>query len=147
MWLLKRFRRWRTRSFRFKHEMRFVEEYRGWIREFAAIDYQLACLVARTGQTVKGYGRVRRRTRWATQRYVNEILRASVEMEHGVAPGYPLTLKLGTEARRLLGVDERGIHLALALTERVFATWRERGYASALVEVEAAMGAPVGPPR
>jgi hypothetical protein len=96
---------------------------------------------------VKGYGRVRRRTRWATQRYINEIVRPSVEMERGVADGYPLTLKLATEARRLLGVDERGIHLALALAERVFTMCRERGYASALIEVEAALGAPVGPPR
>ena len=147
MWFLKRLRPWRTRSFRFAHEQKFIDEYRGWVKEFAAVDYGLACLVARTGQMVKGYGRVRRRTRWATRRYVAEILRPSVEMERGVALGYPLTNKLGTEARRLLGIDERGIHLALALTERVFATWRGTGYAAALAEVEAAMGAPVGPPR
>jgi indolepyruvate ferredoxin oxidoreductase beta subunit len=147
MWLLKRFRPLRMRSFRYHHEMAFVEEYRGWVKEFAAVDYELACLVARTGQMVKGYGRVRRRTRWATRRYVNEILRPAAEMERGTAAGYPLTNKLGTEARRLLGIDERGIHLALALTERVFATWRSSGYPAALSEVDSAMGAPVGPPR
>jgi indolepyruvate ferredoxin oxidoreductase beta subunit len=147
MWLLKRFRSWRLRSFRYAHEMRFVDEYRTWVAEFAPIDYNLACLVARTGQMVKGYGRVRRRTRWATRRYMDEIVRPATEMERELTVGYPLTLQLATEARRLLGIDERGVHLALALASGVFATWRLRGYPAALAEVEASMGAPVGPPR
>ena len=149
LWLLQRFRPWRRGSFRFRHEMAFVARYTGWIDEFAALDYELACLVARTGQMVKGYGRVRRRTRWATTRYVDEVLRPTAERERREpsANGYPLTLKLGAECRRLLGVDERGITLALDLTQRVYGAWDARGYAAALAEVATAQGAPVAPPR
>jgi indolepyruvate ferredoxin oxidoreductase beta subunit len=146
MWLLQRFRPLRQKSFRYELEMRFVAKYLGWVKEFAAVDYKLGCLAARTGQMVKGYGRVRRRTRWATTRYIDEILRPSMELERAES-GYVVSQTLGNEARRLMGIDERGIHLALALKERVFAAWREGGHAAALSEAQAAVGAAVGPPR
>jgi indolepyruvate ferredoxin oxidoreductase beta subunit len=149
MWFLKRWRPRRTSSFRYHHEMQFVDTYLGWVKEFTAADYQLGCLAARTGQMVKGYGRVRRRTRWATRRFVDDILRPTMELEkpHVEAAGFSLTLVLGEESRRLLGVDERGPHLALALKERVFAAYRKDGYAAALAEARGAVGAPVAAPR
>ncbi|HWP34276.1 MAG TPA: indolepyruvate oxidoreductase subunit beta family protein, partial [Thermodesulfobacteriota bacterium] len=63
----------RRASWRYAQEHAGIAEYRAVVARLAALDYELAVIAASTGQLVKGYGAVRRRTRAAVERLWREV--------------------------------------------------------------------------
>jgi indolepyruvate ferredoxin oxidoreductase, beta subunit len=117
--LLTWFKPLRPHSWRNRHERKFQQEYERAVYEFLAIDYELAVLVAGTGQFVRGYGRVRRRTFEAARYLIDGVLRPLVALERGAGGGYRLTRQVGEVARQAMLTDEEGIELVRQLMERV----------------------------
>jgi indolepyruvate ferredoxin oxidoreductase beta subunit len=115
--LLKPFRR---SSWRYRKEHALIRRYIARVKEAAAVDYRVACLVARTGQMIKGYGDTRRKTVVFVERYVSEILTPLIEFDRARPEGrFALTLKVGRHCRRLIGKDDDGIEGAIALTRQI----------------------------
>jgi indolepyruvate ferredoxin oxidoreductase beta subunit len=129
----------RPRSMRFKHEKELIAEYVANVKEFAPLSYELACLAARTGQMIKGYGEVRRRTIGTTRRFVQNVLRPLVDYEANIDGGnFRLASWLGEKARLMVGADDKGIDRAEKLVAQVLDKARREGYQAALGEVATA---------
>jgi len=111
------FKPWRQQSWRFRKESAFWPEYTQFVREFAAIDYDLGYLVATTGQMVRGYGQVRRRTFESVRRFINNILRPIMALPGERENGYRLTRRVGEVAKRVVLADDNGIDLAETLAQ------------------------------
>jgi len=122
-WFLTLFVPLRPWSYRARDEWRCIGEYRQRVFEFLAIDYQLAVLMADTGQMTKGYGQTRRKTRSATQRYVDNIVRPLVELERD-SGSYELTLATAATLRKVIASDDPGIDTAEELAREVVARAR-----------------------
>lgn len=110
----------RRSSWRYRKEHVLMRQYLARVREAAAVDYRVACLIARTGQMVKGYGDTRRKSVRVVDRYVSEILVPLIEFDQAHPEGrFALTLKVGSHCRRLIGKDDTGIDGAVALTRQI----------------------------
>jgi indolepyruvate ferredoxin oxidoreductase beta subunit len=134
--LLKPFRR---ASWRYRREHALIREYIARVRRAASVDYGVACLMARTGQMVKGYGDTRRKTIRVTERFVSQVLAPLIEFDRGRPEGrFALTLQVGAHCRRLIGKDDRGIEEAVALTGRLLDHARGTPYQELLAQVEQA---------
>ncbi len=119
----------RPRSMRFKHESQLIEEYIRNVMEFSPLSYDVACLVARTGQMIKGYGDVRRRTIASTRRFIENVLRPLVEYEASVdGANFRLTSQIGEKARLMVGADDKGIERAERLVGEILQRARQEGY-------------------
>ncbi len=129
----------RPRSLRFKHERQLIAEYLANVREFAPLSYELACLTARTGQMIKGYGDVRRRTIASTRRFVQNVLRPLVEYEASVdGSNFRLAAEVGEKARLMVGADDKGIDRAERWVAQVLDRARSEGYQAVLSEASTA---------
>ncbi|MBI4587971.1 MAG: indolepyruvate oxidoreductase subunit beta family protein, partial [Candidatus Rokubacteria bacterium] len=127
--LLKPFRR---SSWRYRKEHALIRQYITRVKAAAGVDYAVACLMARTGQMVKGYGETRRKTVRVVERYVAEILTPLIEYDQAHPEGsYALTFVVGSHCRRLIGKDDAGIDEAVALTRQLL----ERAGATAYHEL------------
>lgn len=125
--LLLLFKPLRPSSYRYRLERRLMDEYVRQVRRFAPIDYELGCMAATTGQMIKGYGAVRRRTARATHRYVDNVIVPLYEWERGYKDGFALTLRAAALAKKLFDRDEDGIGQAELLARRVLAQAHEQG--------------------
>lgn len=115
-----------------------MHQYVRRVKEAAAVDYRVACLMARTGQMVKGYGDTRRKTVRFVDRYVSEVLTPLIEFDRGYPEGrYALTLKVGSHCRRLVGKDDEGIDGAVALTRQILERAKGAAYQELLAHAEA----------
>ncbi len=133
--LLRPFRR---SSWRYRKEHALMHQYVRRVKEAAAVDYRVACLMARTGQMVKGYGDTRRKTMRFVDRYVSEVLTPLIEFDRGYPEGrYALTLKVGSHCRRLVGKDDEGIDGAVALTRQILERAKGASYQELLAHAEA----------
>ncbi len=133
--LLKPFRR---SSWRFRTEHALLRQYIARVKEAAAVDYRIACLMARTGQMVKGYGATRRSTVECADRYVREILTPLIEFDQSHPEGgYALTLRVGSHCRRLIGRGDGGIEGAVALTHQLLARAKGTSYQELLAQADA----------
>lgn len=125
----------RPRSMRFKHERELIKEYVANVKELAPLSYGLACLVARTGQMIKGYGDVRRRTIASTRRFLHNVLRPLVAFEAGIeGSDFRLAAQLGEKARLMVGADDKGIEKAEKLVAQVLDRARREGYQRVLAD-------------
>lgn len=132
--LLKPFRR---SSWRYRKEHALIRGYVARVKQAASVDYEVAGLVARTGQMVKGYGDTRRKTIRATERFVSEVLAPLIAFDRAHLEGrFALTLKLGAHCRRLIGKDDNGIEQAVALTRQLLERANTASYQELLTGVE-----------
>ncbi|MGB2692214.1 MAG: indolepyruvate oxidoreductase subunit beta family protein [Thermodesulfobacteriota bacterium] len=120
MWMLTKIKFLRPYSFRYKKEYKVIKAYKEAIIKYASYDYKVACLVAKSGQMVKGYGKVRRRTMDAFFRFVDNILSPLVEYESNNRKNFDITLEVGQEAYTLIaGETVDGIDKAEKLAQDV----------------------------
>ena len=121
------FKPWRRYSYRYHVERKWIDAYLKNVRHFAARDYELGCVVAATGQMIKGYGAVRRRTAATRERYLRNVITPLYEWERRLGSGFALTARAASLARRLADRDDDGIVAAEALVRRVLERARESG--------------------
>lgn len=120
LWMLTKIKFLRPVSFRYKKEYRLIKKYTEAINKYASYDYKLACLIAKSAQMVKGYGRVRRRTMDAFYRFLDNIISPLAEYEHDNRKSFDITLEIGQEAYTLIsGETVDGIDKAEKLAQDV----------------------------
>ncbi len=116
LWALSWLRPIRRASWRYALEHAGIAEFRALVARLAALDHELGVIAASTGQLVKGYGQVRRRTRAAVERFWREVLTPLAEAAARDGD-FSRARRLAAEARVALArdEDERGIERAVAL--------------------------------
>lgn len=120
LWSLTKIKFLRPYSFRYKKEYKVITAYTQAINKYAPYDYKLACLVAKSVEMVKGYGRVRRRTMDAFYRFLDNIISPLAEYERNNRKNYDITLEIGQEACALIsGETIDGIDKAEKLAQDV----------------------------
>ncbi len=115
-WLLTLFipvRRW---SYRYRDEWRGIAAWQTTIRDYLAIHYELATVIADSASMIKGYGHTRRKTRAAVQRYVENIVAPLAAADHDP---YRLTVETARTLRKLVAADDDGIDQAEAKVAEV----------------------------
>ncbi|MFN8497929.1 MAG: indolepyruvate oxidoreductase subunit beta family protein [Anaerolineae bacterium] len=126
----------RRSSWRYRKESAFWGEYTSHVREFARTNYDLGCLVAATGQMVRGYGHVRRRTFETTRRYLDNVVRPVMALPGEPEQGYRLTLRTAEAAKKVVLADDNGIDLAELLAQRIRDRHGDLDYDQLIAEVE-----------
>jgi len=120
LWFLAKMKFLRPHSFRYKKEYNLIKRYRVSINKYASYDYKLACLVAKSAQMVKGYGKVRRRTMDAFYRFLDNIISPLSEYERNNRKNFDITLEIGQEAYNLItGESVEGIDKAEKLAQDI----------------------------
>jgi len=119
LWLLTKLKSMRRYSYRYHKEHSLIKKYKACLEKFAEMDYEVGCLVARSGETIKGYGNVRRRTMNAFSRFLDNIITPLAEFEQKDRKGFDLTLRIGEEALKLISKSADGIEKAEKLAEGV----------------------------
>ncbi|HLG72447.1 MAG TPA: indolepyruvate oxidoreductase subunit beta family protein [Chloroflexota bacterium] len=133
-WFLTLFIPFRPWSYRFRDEWRGIEEYRARVLRFLDVHYDLAVLMADTGQMIKGYGHTRRKTRAAMQRYVDNIVSPLVAAD---SEPYRLTLETAQALRKVIAADDPGIDQAEARVQDVLTRMTQQPREQVLAYVEA----------
>ncbi|MGQ0794462.1 MAG: indolepyruvate oxidoreductase subunit beta family protein [Deltaproteobacteria bacterium] len=105
----------RPYSYRFRREREAMDGYKSAVEGFARIDYELGCLAARSGEIVKGYGDVRRRTLGVFSRFLNNVLSPVAEMDKSAGAGFALTVEVASKSLQLISESTEGIDKAEAL--------------------------------
>lgn len=120
LWSLTKIKFLRPYSFRYKKEYKLIDAYTNAINKYAPYDYELACLIAKSVQMVKGYGKVRRRTMDAFYRFMDNIISPLVEYENNNRKNFDITLEIGQQAYELItGETIDGIDRAEKLVQDV----------------------------
>ncbi|MEK6223825.1 MAG: indolepyruvate oxidoreductase subunit beta family protein [Thermodesulfobacteriales bacterium] len=120
LWMLTKIKFLRPYSFRYKKEYKLIKSYTEAINKYASYDYKVACLVAKSAQMVKGYGKVRRRTMNAFYRFVDNIISPLAAYESNNRKNFDITLEIGQEAYTLIaGETIEGIDKAEKLAQDV----------------------------
>jgi len=120
LWSLTKIKFLRPYSFRYKKEYKLIHAYTNAINKYASYDYELACLIAKSVQMVKGYGKVRRRTMDAFYRFMDNIISPLVEYENNNRKNFDITLEIGQQAYDLItGETIDGIDRAEKLVQDV----------------------------
>ena len=120
LWSLAKMKFLRPHSFRYKKEYKLIKRYGESINKYASYDYKLACLVAKSAQMVKGYGKVRRRTMDAFFRFLDNIIFPLSEYESDNRKNFDITLEIGQQAYDLItGESIEGIDKAEKLAQDI----------------------------
>ena len=122
LWLLTKLKPLRPYSYRYHMEQKLIKKYRRKVEEFSRMDYELGCIVAKSGQIIKGYGKVRRRTVDAFNRFIDNILTPVLEFEKSRRKGFNLTQEIGEEALKLILATNDGIDRAEELARRIISS-------------------------
>lgn len=105
--LLSKFKFLRKYSYRYKKEHANIKKYLVYIKKYSVIDYELGCLVAKSGSIIKGYGKVRRRTINTFHRSLENIVDKSYE-----SVSMEESKKIVSDSLNLISQDENGIDKA-----------------------------------
>ena len=120
LWMVAKMKFLRPHSYRYKKEYKLIKRYRESINKYASYDYKLGCLVAKSAQMVKGYGKVRRRTMDAFYRFLDNIISPLSEYEIKNRKNFDITLEIGQEAYNLItGESIEGIDKAEKLVQDI----------------------------
>ncbi|MCZ6555578.1 MAG: hypothetical protein O6759_05615, partial [Candidatus Dadabacteria bacterium] len=120
LWMVAKMKFLRPHSYRYKKEYKLIKRYRESINKYASYDYKLGCLVAKSAQMVKGYGKVRRRTMDAFYRFLDNIIFPLSEYESKNRKNFDITLEIGEEAYNLItGESIEGIDKAEKLVQDI----------------------------
>ncbi len=120
LWLMTKMKFMRPGSYRFKKERALMDKYKESTLYYAGLDYKLGSLVARSGSMVKGYGKVRRRTIKAFNRFIDNVVFPLSEFERDKRKNFDITLEVGEEALKLVsGESVEGIDKAEKLAREI----------------------------
>lgn len=112
LWLLTKLKFIRPYSHRYHNEHALIQKYKANVEKFTALNYEIGCLVAKSGQMIKGYGDVRRRSMNAFARFLENIVAPLSEHEQKNRKGFSLTLEIGEESLKLISQSTDGIDKA-----------------------------------
>jgi indolepyruvate ferredoxin oxidoreductase beta subunit len=119
LWLLTKLKFLRPYSYRYHNEHSLINKYKTKVEKFARINYELGCLSAKSGQMIKGYGKVRRRTMNDFSRFFDNIVTPLVEFERKNRKGFNLTLEIGEKSLKLIAASTDGIDKAERLARDI----------------------------
>ncbi|HEY7535043.1 MAG TPA: indolepyruvate oxidoreductase subunit beta family protein [Thermodesulfobacteriota bacterium] len=105
LWFLTKLKFMRPYSYRYHREHSVIKKYKTSIEKFARLNYELGCLVAKSGEMIKGYGRVRRRTMDAFNRFLDNVITPLTEFEKKSRKGFHLTLDVGEKSLKLISTS------------------------------------------
>jgi hypothetical protein len=109
----------RPYSYRYHKEHSLIKKYKIQVAKLARINYDIGCLVAKSGQMVKGYGKVRRRTMDAFSRFLDNVITPLVEFEKKNRKSFSLTLEIGEKSLSLIAASTDGIDKAEELARGI----------------------------
>jgi indolepyruvate ferredoxin oxidoreductase beta subunit len=112
LWLLTRFKFIRPYSHRYHNEHALIKKYKTAVEKFTPLSYETGCLVAKSGQMIKGYGNVRRRTMNAFHRFLDNIIIPLAEFDQKNRRSFSLTLEVGEQSLKLISTSTDGIDKA-----------------------------------
>lgn len=119
LWLLTKLKFMRPYSYRYHKEHSLIKKYKTSVERFAKINYDIGCLIAKSGQMIKGYGKVRRRTMDAFNRFLDNVITPLVEFEKKNRKSFSLTLEIGEKSLSLIAASTEGIDEAERLTRDI----------------------------
>ena len=119
LWLLTKLKFMRPYSYRYHKEHSLIKKYKNNVERFARLNYELGCLVAKSAQMIKGYGRVRRKSIDAFNRFLDNIITPLVEFEKKSRKGFHLTLDIGEKSLKLISTSTEEISKAEKLAQDV----------------------------
>ena len=116
LWVISKLKFIRPYSYRYKKEFLVINKYIDSIQNYAKSDYELACIVAKSGSIIKGYGKVRRRTMNVFDRFLENVVSKSFNLELDKNNGFKKTKEASNKALEFISKDEKGIVKAEELT-------------------------------
>ncbi|MGH7808043.1 MAG: indolepyruvate oxidoreductase subunit beta family protein, partial [Thermodesulfobacteriota bacterium] len=119
LWLLTRFKFIRPYSHRYHNEHALIKKYKTAVEKFTPLSYETGCLVAKSGQMIKGYGNVRRRTMNAFHRFLDNIIIPLAEFDQKNRRSFSLTLEVGEQSLKLISTSTDGIDKAEKLASDI----------------------------
>jgi len=119
LWFLTKFKRFRPYSYRFKKEYDLMNEYWHSVERFSRMNYELGCLVAKSGNMIKGYGNVRRRTLDSFNRFLDNIIIPLSDFEKKSFDSLNLTIDTGEKSLKLISDSTDGIEKAEELANHI----------------------------
>ena len=119
LWLLTKLKTFRPYSYRYKKEHSLIKKYSSFVEKYMQLDYGLGTLIAKSGQLIKGYGNVRRRTVDSFNRFLDNIIIPLAELENETGDGFKLTLEYGEVSFKLISTSTDGIEKAEKLVKEV----------------------------
>lgn len=118
--LLAKFKFIRPLSYRYRNEHSLIKKYKEDVEKFTVLNYELGCLVAKSGEVIKGYGDVRRRTMNAFSRFLDKVITPLAAYEIQKKKNFDLTLEIGEQSLKLIaGASLDGIDKAEEMAEDV----------------------------
>lgn len=112
LWTLSRFKFIRPYSYRYKNEHLIIKKYIESIEKYGNSDYELGCIVAKSGSIIKGYGKVRRRTINTFHRFLDNVVCKLYNYESSNNSAFKLTKDISKSALELISETEDGIEKA-----------------------------------
>ena len=119
IWLLTKLRFMRPSSYRYKNEWQTIDLYINSVEKFASLDYNLGLSIAKSGSIIKGYGRVRRRTRDSFNRLITNILEKSWEKGKNSPDVLAEVNEIFNRSVELISQSEDGIEKAEEMFSRI----------------------------
>jgi hypothetical protein len=120
LWSIAKLKFMRPYSYRYHREHSLINKYKLNVEKFTALNYELGCLAAKSGEVIKGYGDVRRRTSNAFGRFIDNIITPLADYEMRKKKNFDLTLEIGEEALKLIaGASVDGIDKAEKLADDI----------------------------
>ena len=117
IWFLSKIKFMRPVSYRYRNENKTIDLYIESIDKFGNLDYELGIAVTKSGSFIKGYGRVRRRTRESFNRLISNVLEKVYENEKSAPDGLSKTFEIFSRSAELVAQEEDGIEKAEELLE------------------------------
>lgn len=112
LWSVTKLKKLRPYSYRFKKEHAYIKKYVAHVEKYSKINYKLACVVAKSGGMVKGYGRIRRRTLLCLERYLENIIDPLADFEKAMGDAFNRTIEVGETSLNLISASTDGIERA-----------------------------------
>lgn len=120
LWLLTKLKWLRPLSYRYKVESRLMEKYKRAVLKYGRANYELGVIVARSGSLIKGYGKVRRRTIEAFERFIRNVIAPLAELDSRSEEAETPALRAASDALTLVSRSSlEGIKQAEAIVKDI----------------------------
>jgi len=119
LWLLTKLKFMRPYSYRYHKEHSLIKKYKNNVEKFARLNYDLGCIVAKSAQIIKGYGRVRRKAMDAFIRFLDNIIIPLAEYEKKSRKAFHMSLDIGEKSLKLILTSTEEISKAEKLAQDV----------------------------
>jgi len=96
-----------------------MNEYWHSVERFSRMNNELGCLVAKSGNMIKGYGNVRRRTLDSFNRFLDNIIFPLSDFEKKSFGSLKLTIDTGEKSLKLISDSTDGIEKAEELANHI----------------------------